>query len=273
VLAALVAIPFILVAAVASSILTDFGFTLVRVGSDLHLRRGLLDQREATLSLQRIQVLRVHENLVRRALGICAVEMQSAGSGTAAEGAVSRVTIPLVRTAKLDELLGLVLPAAVDRPELIAAPPAARRRAWVRGVLVPATVLLAFVAFWVITESAWAAVAVLVIAPLVVGAELAYRNLGHVATSTIVVARGGGYVRTTSYVPVAKTQSTRLRSSWFQRRVGLATLSIDVAGRGRVPTVADGDAGRLVRLRHDALNATVAKADEDLVRRRARGAA
>lgn len=273
VLAAIIAVPFILVTAVASSILTDYGFTLVRVGSDLHLRRGLLDQREATLSLHRIQVLRVQENLVRRALGLCAVELQSAGSGTAAEGAVSRLTIPLVRTADLDALLALVLPAAVDRPELIPAPAAARRRAWVRRVLIPAAIVVAVAAFWTITTSGWAVLAALLVVPFVIGAELTYRNLGHVATTTIVVARGGGYVRTTSLVPVAKTQSTRLRSTWFQRRVGLATLSIDVAGRGSVPRVADGDARRLVLLRHEALNATAARADEDLVRRRARGAA
>jgi uncharacterized membrane protein YdbT with pleckstrin-like domain len=43
----------------------------------------------------------------------------------------------------------------------------------------------------------------------------------------------------TAVVPVAKAQSGSVRSSVFQRRAGLATLHVDVAGGGPTPKVLD----------------------------------
>jgi uncharacterized membrane protein YdbT with pleckstrin-like domain len=40
-------------------------------------------------------------------------------------------------------------------------------------------------------------------------------------------------------VPVAKAQSGSVRSSLFQRRAGLATLHVDIAGGGSTPRVHD----------------------------------
>lgn len=262
--------PLVVLAAVASSILTDHGFTLVRVGSDLHVRRGLLDQREATVSLHRIQAVRIRENIVRRPFGLASVQLQSAGSGHEAEGDVTRLTIPLVRAEHLQALLPELLPTDVDHPPLIPAPSAARRRSWVRHVVPVLIVLVPLVVWASLTTTALAAIALLLVAPFAVAAELAYRHLGHVATPGLVVASSGAFDRETILVPVSKTQSTTLRSSPFQRRAGLATLQIEVAGRGATPRILDGEAGRLARLRVGALHATAARDDEGDVRTRLR---
>lgn len=270
VLLALAVVPLILIVAVAQSILTDHGFTLARVGHDLHVRRGLLDQREATVSMNRIQAIRVRENLLRRLMGLASVELQSAGSGREAEGDVTRLTIPYVRADQLRLLLPELLPIAVDHPPLIAAPPAARRRAWFRH-LAPAVLVLVPLAVWAsVTTTSWAAIVVVLVVPFAVAAELAYRNLGHVGAPGLVVASRGTYERVTELLPVSKTQSTTITSSPFQRRSGLATLHVQVAGRGTTPRVTDGDAVLLGRLRLAALHDRAARADEDDVRTRIR---
>ena len=270
VLLAIAIVPIILALAALQSILTDHGFTLVRVGSDLHVRRGLLDQREATVSLHRIQAVRVRENLIRRRLGLATVQLQSAGSGRQAEGDVTRLTIPYARVTDLARLLPELLPVAVDHPPLIGAPPAARRRAWFRRV-VPAVLLMVPLAAWAsVTTSSWALLLLVLVAPFAVAGELAYRNLGHISTPGLVVASHGTYERVTELLPVAKTQSTTLRISPFQRRAGLATLHIDVAGHGGSPQITDGDEGLLRRLRLGALHASAARADEHDVRARVR---
>jgi len=264
------ALPLVAGLAAATSVLTDHGFTLVRIGHDLHLRRGLLDQREATLSLERIQVLRVLDNPVRRRLGLVSVQLQSAGSGSKTDGAVSRLTIPLVALADLGRLLGQVLPGSDPRPDLVPAPPAARRRAWVRRLVPVAVVVAALIA---VSRSWWSLLALTMLVPAGFLAEQAFRGLGHAATSSFVFARRGGLFRETVAVPVAKAQSSRLHSSPFQRRAGLATLQLAVAGQGRTPAVVDGDVGRLRVLRHAALYAAAARADEEVVRRRTRAGA
>lgn len=257
--------PVWLAVAAGSSILRDHEFTLVRYGPDLHLRRGLLDQREATLALHRIQAVRLVDNPLRRRLGFTAVRLQSAASGRQANDEVSLITIPLVRVGDLDRVLRMVLPADGPVPDLIPAPPAARRRARFRALLVAALVAAVVT---VIARGPLAFIALLALIPAWLYAERSYRALGHVRTEVSVVSRWGALIRSTAIVPVAKTQSCRLFSTPFQRRVELATLRIQVAGRGSAVEIRDGDAARLELLRSGVLAAPGARRDEAAVRRR-----
>ncbi|QYG93579.1 PH domain-containing protein [Iamia sp. SCSIO 61187] len=259
-----VAVPLWLAVAAGASILADGGFRLARRGDQLRVSRGVLDQREASLAIHRIQVVRVADNPLRRALGLVSVSLQSAGGSGSVEGSSTRVTVPLLRRSEVDALLAEVLPHAPALPELAPAPPAARRRAWVRSigvallVAVPIAVLLAPIGRLA-----------LVLPVLAVGlGEASYRALGWATVDGSLIARRGAIGREVAVVPVAKAQSSRLRSSPFQRRAGLATLLVDVAGRGRTPAVVDGDGEDLAHLRHAALDTVAARHDEVAVRRR-----
>ena len=63
--------------------------------------------------------------------------------------------------------------------------------------------------------------------------------LGHTWAGNTIWARRGGLFRETVIVPAAKAQSVRSRATLLQRRAGLATMHIDVAGRGSTPKVLD----------------------------------
>ena len=71
----------------------------------------------------------------------------------------------------------------------------------------------------------------------------AYRHLGHATREGFLYARVGVAIRVTTAVPVAKAQSGSVRSSVFQRRAGLATLHVDIAGGGPTPQVHDESQG------------------------------
>jgi uncharacterized membrane protein YdbT with pleckstrin-like domain len=85
--------------------------------------------------------------------------------------------------------------------------------------------------------------AALLVLPLlglaVAGGLAGYRSLGHAAAERFLYARAGVAIRVLTLVPVAKAQSGSVRSSPLQRRAGLATLHVDVAGGGPVPRVYD----------------------------------
>lgn len=260
-----VLVPIWLAVAAAASVIRDHDFTLTRYGSDLHVTRGLFDQREATLALHRIQAAWVLENPLRRRLGVVAVQLQSAGSGTDPTGDVTRLTVPLVRRDDLADFLAAVVPGGGGLPELVAAPPAARRRARVRAGAV-AVAIVGLVAL--VSRTPLALGAVVAFLPAMWFADRAYRALGHALTAETLVARWGALLRRTVVVPLAKTQSSRLRSTPFQRRVRLATLLVQVAGRGPTVEVIDGDQDRLRALRAQVLVAPGALLDERAVRRR-----
>jgi putative membrane protein len=225
--------------AAASSVVTDFGFTLARVGGDLVVRRGLLERREAVLPIARLQVVRVEESLLRRVLGLASVRIQSAGRTGGGDQTASRLAIPVLPRSDVNRVVGELLPAAAPLPRLLAPPPAARRRAVRRGVLEAAPlVVVAAVALWLLSRPV-AAVALLIVPLAALGGRAAYRSLGHARRDGFLYARRGVAIRVTTVVPVAKAQSGSVRSSPFQRRAGLATLHVDVAGGGPTPKVLD----------------------------------
>jgi putative membrane protein len=233
--------------AAASSIVTDYGFTLARVGNDLVVRRGLLERREAHLPLARLQVVRIEESLLRRALGLASIRIQSAGRTGGADQTASRLAIPILQRAEVNRVLDELLPEAAPVPRLLAPPPAARRRAVTRSV-VRTTMVVAVVglALWRLEELGVLAVPpaiVLVALPALALATVAglaaYRSLGHATGEGFLYARAGVAIRVLTVVPVAKAQSGSVRSTPFQRRSGLATLHVDIAGGGPAPRVHD----------------------------------
>jgi putative membrane protein len=233
--------------AAASSIVTDYGFTLARAGNDLVVRRGLLERREAVLPLARLQVVRIEESLLRRALGLASIRIQSAGRAGGSDQTAGRQAIPVLQRAQVNRVLEELLPGAAPVPRLLLPPPAARRRAMTRSVVV-ATLVMAAIALllWrlsaldvVAVPVAFGVVAVPVLALAVTLGLAAYRHLGHATREGFLYARVGVAIRVTTAVPVAKAQSGSVRSSPFQRRAGLATLHVDIAGGGPTPRVHD----------------------------------
>ena len=261
---AVLALPAWCALAAVAQLATDLGFTLTSDGSVLQVRRGFPTEREASLALGRVQVVRVGQTLLRRPLGLVSVQVAAAGSGSSADAQVSRLTVPILPARRLDHLVGAVLPGATPLPPLAAAPPAARRRQVLRRV-VPAVAVAGAAAalLW-----PWGLAAVLVVPAAAVAGELAYRGLGHARTGTHMVARRGGLGQRTAVLPVARTQSARVRQTLLQRRAGLATLSLDAAGRGNVVVAIDLPVEEAVRLAEGAATAAAARVDEHLLRRR-----
>ena len=222
-----------LATAVAASILADSGFRLTLVGDELHVARGLLDRKETSLPLARVQAVRIAASAPRRLLGLVSMRIDSAGRAAGDDD--RRMSIPILPVGDLDRVLGLVLPGVGPLPSLRRPPPAARRRALVHHVA-PA-VLVALVA--TIVAWPWGGLA-LVLVPLAAALGLAaYRGLGHASSGAFLVTRSGSFNRRLVVVPLGRVQSARLRATPWQRRAGLATLSVDLAGPGPVPQVID----------------------------------
>ena len=219
--------------AVAASVLRDGGYDLALVGEELHLRRGLLDRKESVLPLARVQAVRVTASPLRRALGYVSLRLQGAGAGTDREE--RRMVVPLLRAEHVDRVLALVLPGLPGLPDLLPPHPAARRRAVKRRLGPAAAVaLVTTVALW-----PWGAASLLLLPVAVALGIAAYRGLGHARLPAALVTRTGTLTRESVVVPTDRVQSARLHSSPFQRRQGIATLHVDVAGPGGSPRVVD----------------------------------
>ena len=251
---AAIVVGVVIVGAFALSILmtliTYWDFELSRTEDNLRIRRGLLEQRTDTIPTGRIQAVWVEENLVRRLLGLAAVRGIIAGRSGGQDAQVSGVLLPIAPRAEalrvMQEVLGVPGAAAVTLQPM---PAAARTKRVVRAAV--ATAVLTTIATSVM--GARGLVALTAALPFLLLAGASYRALGWAQTGDVVVARAGLLVRRTAWTRPRQLQSVGLHQTPFQRRVGLATLSVHVArnkgGRGdpRMIDLGASDAQRLLR--------------------------
>lgn len=210
---------------IAAQFVLYWNFTLRRSGSELQVRRGLLEQRFDTIPLRRLQALRLEENLPRRLLGFAAVKADVAGK----PGGGSGGTDTLLPFGRVDEARALVAEILGDEAArtvvLQPMPRRARGRRQVRAILAVSVVTVATTLVW---ESA-GLLALLLVVPGLAAAHSSYRALGHAELPGLVVVRAGWWVRRTAFVPESRLQTLALRASVLQRRRRLATLELHIA--------------------------------------------
>ena len=247
-----------LVISVVGSVLLFHGFELSLAGEDLHRAYGLFTRHASSLPRRRIQLLRVEEGLLRRALKLATLRVNSAGSKPA-EGEAERGLDVLLPVVPRDEVAA-VLPVVF--PDLAAgAPPGWRRvsrRAVWRGTVKGAVVVLLITATAVLVEGL-AGLVLLAGVPVVYALNvLAYRHLGYANDGGFFRTRRGWLSRVTHVVPVRNVQAVVIRQNPLDRRHGVATVQVDTAGQagGAGPAVSNvgwDDAGALASaLAHQA---------------------
>jgi putative membrane protein len=230
--------------AIAGTVLAYTGFTLSRQGDYLYIKRGLLERREATIPLSRIQAVRVSEGLLRQPFGLASLRVESAGYGE--DSGVSTTLFPLLPRDEVEDLLRGAAPDFAGAPAVESLP----RRALPRYVF-RATILYTIIAFAaalvssLVFQSALGLLGLLLIPPAAAYGWLCYRDAGWALEEDRLVVRHRSLGRKTAVAPRDHLQSRGMVSSPFQRRVRLATFLAEVASGsgGSVLRVKDLDGG------------------------------
>jgi putative membrane protein len=227
-----------------------YGFRLWRSGNSLKYERGLLNRREGTIPLEKVQSLGFEENLLKRLFGYATLKIETAGySGQKAMEKGAEAAIPLARrdqAIKYSEQLG-----KLELPDMNRIPGKARRRYFARYmILITGT----SAAVYLISNSSTAAGVVLGTGTVVSGiaAHLKWVHRGYAEEEDNMFARNGFWNRRTDIVPYYRIQNLIETQTIFQRRWNLASLTIDTAGSTAFldnPVVHDLDAEELKELK------------------------
>ena len=237
--ALIVATAVVLFVAVTSTIgylLAFWNFRLVRNDAGtIQVSRGLLTTRMTSIERRRLAGVEIAEPLMLRLVGAARTSAVATGLrvGRGAErgGEVLLPPAPFVaaETAAALVLDGSPAVTAQLRPH----PGAARRRSVNRAALVGTALLSVSVAAWQWGAPVW----VIAGGFAAVGAAIAlgldrYHNLGHTLSDGYLVARSGAVVRRRVALDVTSVIGWTVRTTYFQRRLGLVTLiATTAAGR------------------------------------------
>ncbi|MFI5954754.1 PH domain-containing protein [Cryptosporangium sp. NPDC051539] len=182
-------------------LLGEWGFTVGRDADGLRVHRGMLDVRNQTIPISRIQAVRIRQPLLWRPFGWVRIEIDVAGYGAGGQQENGRsALVPVAPAAEAFRVLHAVLPAVPeagpDAIGLLPAPPRARRRA-----------------------------------------PFQFRRLAYAVTETALVTRGGWLTARHDVALYARAQSVRISQGPWQRSLGLASVHLDPAGGHTTPTV------------------------------------
>jgi putative membrane protein len=202
---------------VAGALVAFAGFRITRDGDRLRIRRGLLEQRETTIPVDRVRAVVIVEGLLRLPLRLASLRIEVIGH--AAEPTVAQTLFPLVRRAEVGAFLEQLLPELADDVERLHALP---RRA-VRGYVLPlaAAGVVVGAAAWPLTHFG-----ALLALPAAGYGLLRFRAAGWRIADGRLVVRSLALARTTVLAPVTLRESVTLGQTVLQRRGRLADLSV-----------------------------------------------
>ena len=189
---------------------TEFGTVVAEAPDGLRLRSGLVQTAAETIRPGRVQAVRLVEPLLWRAFGWCRLEVDVAGPRQRRENRSEG--------QRLRALIPVGSRADADRMlgELLTSPPRPTHPA-PSGARVKT--------------------------------PLSYHFLAWAGDDRYVVASRGRICRKTTWVPLEKVQSIRWVQGPWQRRLGLASIRLDVAGRRVTASIQDrgaAEAGELL---------------------------
>ena len=206
-----------------------YNFTLTRRGDDLRAEYGLLTRVTATIPIRRIQTVSVHEGFVHRWTDRVAVRVTTAGGGAGQAGTAEREWVaPIIERRQLGALLGEFYPGLNfeslewNRPHPRAFGRAARRM--LMSSAPPVIVAPFFIGWWCVP------LGITLAALALVRARLKVKHLGWSLTPGGVVFRAGVLRRSTTAAFFEKVQCVESSESPFDRRTGMAVVTIDTAG-------------------------------------------
>ena len=230
-------------ASAIARIVQFYGFRLRRIGNDLRYERGLLQRRDGTIPLSKLQTVALEENLLMRQYGFASLAVETAGyaPGNQPSGG-SEAAVPL---APREAVLSLARSLEDFHDFELSRPPERARKRYVRRYLIAGVFALAF-GFAVnqyLTSVPW-----YLVVPLLTlawpAARLTHRNRGYDLGDDYIVAQAGFWKRRTRVVPYHRVQTLIRRQTVFQRRWDLTSVVFDTAGSR---SISSGDAAAIDR--------------------------
>jgi putative membrane protein len=204
-------------------------YRLVRTGNLFTKAHGMLRFRSSSLAHERIQALKLEEGLLRRWFGLADVWIDSGGDRARVDDKKKREPlVPVIRTSDAYSLVREVFPDLLNaQPEWKRVSPKAIMRGTKKLWLLILVLLLGNVA-----PFGWFSLVILPAFPLAYFLNLKwYKNRGYWYDDRYLISRKGWFNRETLFLPIQVVQNVTLTQNPFDRRLGLATVTVDTAGQ------------------------------------------
>ncbi|WP_273853807.1 PH domain-containing protein [Guptibacillus spartinae] len=207
---------------VIGTVLKYGGFVLTRHENDLIINRGILEKRQLTIPVHRIQAIRVVEGILRQPFGYSALYVESGGGG-GKEEQFSTILFPLVKRKRVKTLLREILPEMAIHEERSSLPLRAKKRYLIRfllPVIIPVGVLTYLVPY--------GAYSLLLLPICCVIGYFHYHDAGFGIKKDVALLQFRQISKTTVYVARKNIQSMEMETTILQNPKQLTTFKVSI---------------------------------------------
>lgn len=210
--------------ALVGTMLKYANFTVVKMENDLVISQGLVERRQVTIPLRRIQAVKISENAIRQLLGYATVHVESAGGSIVNQEGAKVTLIPMIKRKQLTLVLESALPDYCMASSFIPVPKRAIKRyifrswSWSFPIVIVAVIFLKL----------WGLLTLLLLLAVTIWAILKYRAAGWQLKGNQLSLRYRTTQRITVLIKKNKLQSLNVQESLFQRKQRLGTIEVFV---------------------------------------------
>jgi len=207
-----------------------YGFKLYKSDDVYEYERGLIQRYSGSIPEEKIQVIVLDENPLKRIFSYTTLRLETAGYSRSSSSEVSTEALVPLTTRKRAIELGKSIRKFEDI-KMKGIPSRARYRYFARYMIVLSVLFVALVEFTILTRLTYIfAILLVVIAAL--GAHLKWTNKGYYRAEEHYITMNGFWRRQTVIMPYYRIQNIICSQTILQKKWRLSTVLLDTAGSG-----------------------------------------
>ncbi|MBN8237261.1 PH domain-containing protein [Halobacillus kuroshimensis] len=203
-------------------------FSVYLEEEDLIITRGWLEKKQMTIPLNRIQGVRIDENLIRQPMGYASVTIISAGGSIMKNDEHQLKLLPMIRKKEIEAVLQMILEDYQVAGDFKQPPARSKYRYMIRqswlGVLAAIPISIYFYPYGLLAVPAVAALAGFGL--------LAYKDAGWTIDGTQLSLRSRNIIKQTYLMKRFRIQAASKKQTLLQKRSGLSTIQVTLTSGG-----------------------------------------
>ncbi|RKQ30942.1 PH domain-containing protein [Oceanobacillus halophilus] len=221
---------FIWILGILGTMIKYWKFTITKKDDELFITRGLLEKKQITIPIKRIQAVGINESVIRQPFGFVTLFAEVAGSSLDKGEDFSTVLFPILRKTEVKQFLDAILPGydvEMDQSKSILVPKRGLKYYLIRASLI--FVLLGIGTIFLLPKIIWFLIPVLLVF-LGLG-YLRFKNAAYQIDENRLIIQYRNLSKTTVMVYHKRIQAFEEKQHKLHQKENLATIKVSVLGK------------------------------------------
>ncbi len=229
ILLAIVALIILWLLGILVTLIQYWDFTITRYEKELFITRGLLEKKQSTIPLKRIQAVGVVETIIHQPLGLAKIYVDIASGEMGSDSEMHTVLFPLIRKSEVQNFLRELLPEyEYNIEQWISLPKRAFPYYLFRLAILPLIVTIVF--YFTLTDWAYIPLIVTILACLL--AYFQYKTIGYEIKGEHLFIRNRDLSKDTIIVKHRRLQAMKKKNNiLFKKKQNLASLDTAILNK------------------------------------------